>query len=895
MSDVTSRLNAALEGRYAIERELGEGGMATVFLAEDLRHERKVALKVLKPELAAVVGAERFLAEIKTTAGLQHPHILPLHDSGEADGFLFYVMPFVDGETIRERIDREKQLPVAEAVSIATAVANALQVAHDEGIVHRDIKPGNILLSRGEPLVSDFGIALAVGSASQSRLTETGLSIGTPYYMSPEQATGDQQVGPPSDVYSLAAMLYEMLTGDPPYMGSTAQAVLGKIIQGKPVSATEVRTAVPANVDAAIRKALEKLPADRFTDAQSFVRALADPAFRYGEAAELAGGAASPWNRLSVTLAASTVLLAGSLAWVAFQAEPAPPVVRFFAPFEEREAALAGLEFFPDGDLIYPGPGEGTALQLWSRRWSDLEATPLRGTDNATTVTVSPDGQDVAFAALGGPLRVIPAGGGPTRETGQVAIGVWDWGHDGYIYYTAAPSFTLSRMLEGGGTSDAEGLTELSVGEVGHGLLQLLPGEQAAVFEVWYDLTGTGAEIWVLDVETGARRFLHLGNRPRYSLTGHLLFVTEEGTLMAASFDARRAEFTGPVVPVVEGLAMEQTTGIASYAVSDDGTLIYLEGGSSRGFRDVQPVWVTREGDATPVDPNWTFDPLRPFLAMRISPDGTRVAVTHRMDGNQDIWVKHLPDGPFNRLTFDDGVDRYPDWTPDGRYVTYGNTSDIPVPFALMRVPADGSGTPELLMPTSLNVQGHWSPDGQWMVFRTADAGEAARRDIVMLRPGVDSVAIPVSVSQEFREQDPTVSPDGEWLAYTSDETGRLEVYVRPFPNVDSARVQVSVDGGMSPVWANQSSELFFVGGGLVSAEYSTESGFSVIQRQTLFELPTGVVTPERTDYYAVSADDQRFLFARGRAGMSSAAGAEMRWIVVQNFSEVLKERAPGR
>ena len=276
MSDPITRLNAALEGRYAIERELGEGGMATVYLADDLKHERKVALKVLKPELAAIVGAERFLAEIKTTANLTHPHILPLFDSGEADSFLFYVMPYLEGETLRDRINREKQLPVDEAVRIATAVANALDHAHRNKVIHRDIKPGNILLQDGEPVVSDFGIALALGVAGGTRLTETGLSVGTPFYMSPEQATGDQAVGASTDTYALGSVLYEMLVGDPPFAGSTAQAVLGKIIVGKRVSVTEERASVPANVDAAIRKALEKLPADRFTSAQDFARALGD-------------------------------------------------------------------------------------------------------------------------------------------------------------------------------------------------------------------------------------------------------------------------------------------------------------------------------------------------------------------------------------------------------------------------------------------------------------------------------------------------------------------------------------------------------------------------------------------------------------------------------------------
>ena len=283
MSDPVVRLNAALEGRYTIERELGEGGMAMVYLADDLKHERKVALKVLKPELAAVVGAERFLAEIKTTATLQHPHILPLFDSGEADGLVFYVMPYVEGESLRERLDREHQLPVDEAVRIATDMAEALDYAHRHGVVHRDIKPANVLLVEGRPEIADFGIALAVGAAGGDRLTETGLSVGTPYYMSPEQATGDQHVGPTTDIYALAAVLYETLVGDPPYVGRTAQAVLGKILQGAPVSATATRSSVPAQVDAAIRKGLEKLPADRFRAARDFAKALADPHFRHDE------------------------------------------------------------------------------------------------------------------------------------------------------------------------------------------------------------------------------------------------------------------------------------------------------------------------------------------------------------------------------------------------------------------------------------------------------------------------------------------------------------------------------------------------------------------------------------------------------------------------------------
>jgi serine/threonine-protein kinase len=270
MPDSVTRLNAALSGRYRIERVLGEGGMATVYLADDLRHDRKVALKVLKPELAAVVGADRFLAEIKTTANLHHPHILPLHDSGEADGFLYFVTPYVEGESLRERLDREHQLPVPEAVRIACEIADALHYAHGHGVIHRDIKPANVLLQAGRPVIADFGIALALREGGGDRLTETGLSLGTPSYMSPEQATGDQAVGPATDTYAMGCVLYEMLVGEPPYTGSTAQAILGKIITSAPASVADQRKSVPTNVDAAIARALEKLPADRFRSAAGF-------------------------------------------------------------------------------------------------------------------------------------------------------------------------------------------------------------------------------------------------------------------------------------------------------------------------------------------------------------------------------------------------------------------------------------------------------------------------------------------------------------------------------------------------------------------------------------------------------------------------------------------------
>jgi eukaryotic-like serine/threonine-protein kinase len=276
VSAIPERLSAALADRYRIERELGAGGMATVYLAQDLKHDRKVALKVLKPELAAIIGASRFLVEIKTTANLQHPHILSLHDSGEVDGTVFYVMPYVEGESLRDRLNREKQLPIADAVRIAGEAADALGYAHTRGVIHRDIKPENILLHGGHALVADFGIALAVSNTAANRLTETGMSLGTPTYMSPEQATGERTLDARSDVYALGCVLFEMLTGEPPFTGPTAQSIVAKVLTDQPRRVTELRRSVPANVEATILQALEKLPADRFATMAEFAAALRD-------------------------------------------------------------------------------------------------------------------------------------------------------------------------------------------------------------------------------------------------------------------------------------------------------------------------------------------------------------------------------------------------------------------------------------------------------------------------------------------------------------------------------------------------------------------------------------------------------------------------------------------
>ena len=453
--DVIERLNTALSGQYAIEREIGQGGMATVYLADDLRHDRKVALKVLKPELAAVVGGERFLAEIKTTAKLQHPHVLPLFDSGEADTFLYFVTPYIEGESLRERIDREKQLSVDEAVSITRKVADALDYAHEHGVVHHDIKPGNILISdRGEPLVADFGTALAVAQAGGGRITETGLSLGTPHYMSPEQASGDRDIDPRSDVYSLASVLYELLAGQPPFAATTAQAVLVQILTAEAQPVTKLRKTVPPHVSAALTRGLEKLPADRFPSALSFSEALGDEGFRYatvtmstGEQRAAAivpstrvGVAGSSWLRDPRSIVSLAAVALVSVLYVTRQpADPpllaAPAVRTLVTDFELRAPGNSGVRMAiaPDGSRIAFASEQDGVWKLFVRESGEIGWREIPETDGASHPTFSPDGRSIAFTQDDANVVRVELDGGPVRT---IASGTNPhWGASGHVVY----------------------------------------------------------------------------------------------------------------------------------------------------------------------------------------------------------------------------------------------------------------------------------------------------------------------------------------------------------------------------------------------------------------------------------------------------------------------------
>ncbi len=891
MSDTITRLNAALEGRYTIERELGEGGMATVYLADDLKHERKVALKLLKPELAALVGAERFLAEIKTTANLQHPHILPLFDSGEADGYLFYVMPYVEGETLQDRINREKQLPVDEAVRIATAVGNALQTAHEQGIIHRDIKPANILLGRGEPLIADFGIALAAGAAGANRLTETGLSLGTPYYMSPEQATGDQVVGPSTDTYALGSVLYEMLVGDPPYPGSTAQAVLGKIIAGETVSAIKHRPSIPANVDAAVSCALEKLPADRFPSAKDFVRALADKHFRHGEAPESAAASTGPSRGSAIAASALAAVLALALGWSLIRSGPPTPVIRYSLALSPGEELAGGIvrprmALSPDGErLLYVGPGDGVESRLWVRQRDELQGTQLFGSEGAQSPFFSPDGTQFGFSRDNdGTLELAVAsfsGGAPvTLVDTLVGRDGGSWGSDGFIYYdglTGGGTRGIMRVPATGGTPEQVTTVDTERGETDHVWPHILPEANGLLFTVIRNTNLTDADIGASEVTSGEHQILNRGVVAKYATSGHLLYVSTEGVLLAAPFDPSRLERTGDGVELASGLNV-RTVGAVDLALSHTGRLAYVTGSLSPRYGEL--LWVDRSGNGELIDPDWVEN----FSSFSLSPDDSQLAVTVLLadfSGQAQVVNKPLPQGPGVLLTPPTNQNDRPVWSPDGQSVLFQTNRNGTADIYSRR--ADGSADAEPVLSGTANyTSARFSPDGSWLIYVEDD-------ELYARRTGTEGEPEALGINP-WRGAPGSISPNGRWLAYaasTSDDPGDVDVYVVPFPNTTASISRISAQGGFSPIWSHSGGELFYktLDRELVSLDVLDSPDFSPGERRILFTLGDAYIW-DAPGVYDISSADDRFVMIGLRTG-----GLASELIVVENFFEELEER----
>jgi len=832
LSSTIDRLARFLADRYRIERELGQGGMAIVYLAHDLRHDRKVAVKVMHAELAAALGADRFLAEIRVTANLQHPNILPLLDSGlvgpapgaargaadthppdPAGGVPYYVMPYVPGDSLRHRLDRERQLPLGEALTITRGVAAALGHAHKQGVIHRDIKPENILLQDGQPVVTDFGIALAVSAAGGQRLTQTGLSLGTPHYMSPEQAMGERHIDARTDVYALGVVTYEMLAGEPPFTGPNSPAVVAKVLTERPRPLATVRDTVPPHVDAAVQMALQKLPADRFSSAAEFVAALATPEFA-APPPRIARSDGRPVGQLlfRVRAIAPWFVATAAVAVVAWSLQRPPPdvdreqwdlVAPDSAPIlgdDERNAYLAPA-ISPDGSLLAYTAARDSSTMLYITRLGTGETRALPETRGGYAPFFAPDGRRLGFLTEN-QIRLVDV------ETGKVTV-VRE-GVDAYMGTWTATE-RIAFLDDGGyGWFDADGSGQVR---------RLTPHPRVDIGRPWPGITalpGTdqvlvgdfALRIAVVTLSDGSVRYLTTGEASptppplERSITGvwarfvaphHIVMWRPGAKLLAVRFDPGSLRVTGKPVEVMRGVRVNVA------GVSPSGTWAYpprlAAGGST--LAQLGPAGITR---AFPLPP-------RRYQGVSLSPDGRHVAMRLMSESGREMAEAYdLSRNAALAARIDADITWAPQWNQTGRHLYAANASGVVYRREINTRRQDSTIVP-------LNADEVFEFDG--VVGEdtvVATIGHAGDRDIFLVPFRDPRQRIPL-VQRDGDQFQSVVARSGRWLAYLEVDGGTAGLIVEPRP-ATGQRQRLDVNTGY--VW-DDDGQLYFVSGGFVN------------------------------------------------------------------------------
>jgi len=875
MTDATERLSTALEGRYRVLRRLGEGGMALVYLAEDLKHHRQVALKILRPELAAALGAERFLREIQIAARLTHPNILPLLDSGDADGTLFYVMPFVEGESLRARLVREGQLPVDEAVKLAARIAGALAHAHSLGIVHRDIKPENILVSGGEPVVSDFGIAKAVSEAGQTKLTESGFAVGTAPYMSPEQASGQAQVDGRSDLYALGCVLYEMLAGAPPFTGPTLHAITARKLTEPVPPLRTVRETVPAALEQIVFKALARLPADRYATGVQLAEAL-EAARTSATTPSAPVLAAATGQRLWLTwlpwgVAAILAVLTGVLAWRARTGTGAERAVHLgfsMPPGIELAVNYSVGAISPDGSMIVFAAGTVDSTRLYVRRLDDWTIRPLPGTEGAADPFFSPDGRWIGFNSIRDRMlkKIAVDGGVPTVLCTVSFLTAGTWADNDTIYFTGPDLASVLKVPASGGAAVAV-TTRPPPGSIQRGFLRALPGARRALVHL---IGGDHTSIGVVDLSSGEERvILRNAAGGRWVAPGYLVFrrpATDE--IAAVRFDADAGEVRGEPVTVARGRYWD---------VSPSGTLMFAPGGVPPDDAG-RVVIADQAGRRDPRD-------LGTGQGPRFSPDGRTLAVWRFGSAGVDIWTVDIARGVARQEMFDEGDEFWPIWSPDGTTIlfTFGRRGDSFVTGNIYRRRPGGGSVERLTTEERAWHQPQtWARGGKELLFTR---GQDARTGMDIYAVELTGGTLRPILAGPANEMHPDVTRDGRFLAYTSDASGLRQVFVRRYP--DGADVQVSRDGGEDAIWSADGRQLYFrsvSGRDVSSVPVSGTQNPSVGTPVLLFSGPFwGGATYGRM--WDVAPDGRHFVFVRGperstRDGSGVLVGSELRVVL---------------
>ena len=852
--------------------------MGEVYRARDTRLERTVAIKIRPPQLSNdAVRKLRFEREAKTISSLNHPHICVLYDVGHQDGIDYLVMECVEGETLAKRLEKGA-LPLEQVLKIGAQIADALDKAHRSGVVHRDLKPGNIMLTPTGAKLLDFGLAkpaapLATGvtltaASKQSPVTEQGTILGTFQYMSPEQIEGKELDGR-SDIFSLGAVLYEMLTGQRAFQGKSQLSVASAILEKEAAPISTVKPMTPPALDHAIRRCLAKDPEERWQTARDValeLKWIAEAGSQSSAATPVKDRRNSEWLTMAALVVTAAAAVTLGVLYARRPATDAPVARAYIKPMVNSSfifsGTAAGFALSPDGRLLaYVASTPDGKSVLWLRPIDFLQAQPLPGTEGATYPFWSPDSRFIAFFA-GGKLKKIESSGGPPFTICDASDGRGGtWNRDGDILLTPAVNSTLFRVSSSGGPLIPVTTLDPSKNETTHRWPYFLPDGRhflyftGSVFSPRETLTNS-VLLGSLDSKE-SKLLLHSHTNAIYA-SGHILFM-RQFTLMAQPFDTTSLQLTGDAVPIADPVQEGRSVAKGVFSASENGLLTYVEGASGA---DRQLEWFDRDGKEMGAVPG-----ADAYAGVRISPDGKRLAY-YLDSAGYDIWSFDIARGLKTALSFGSGSGQgnlYPVWSPDGRRIIY--TSYRNGKYGLYLKASDGSGTEEPLLETvdRIRFPTDWSPDGKFLTYIEGAQGGWA----IWMLP-LDGERKPFLLHKsQFAEREASFSPDGKWVSYCSNESGDYKVYVVPFPG-PGGKWQVSPAGGCGPRWRRDGKEIFYLSSDnkmMATEVKASGSSFEVGATHALFGTrPYGVF-----GRFDVSADGQRFAIPY-EAGQPSAA-----------------------
>jgi Tol biopolymer transport system component len=867
--------------------------MGEVYKAKDTRLDRTVAVKVLPSHLADNPDLkQRFEREARAVSSLNHPHICTLHDIGEQDGTDFLVMEYLEGETLDGRL-KKGALPLDQALSFSIEISDALDKAHRQGVVHRDLKPGNIMLTKSGAKLLDFGLAklradvsaetsplLSALPTEEKPLTKEGSLLGTFQYMAPEQLEGEE-TDARTDIFAFGSVLYEMVTGKRAFEGKSQASLISAIMSSEPRPTSELQPLAPAVLERTIRKCLAKEPENRWQSAKD----LHDELKWITEGGSDVGvpPVARPTSRKVVAWGLSLVLAAvvtGIAVWSFTRSGPAapPPVMRFAIDLPQGDRLTEagrprGIAISPDGkNIAYVAFRGADTPQLFLRSMDQMEPTPIGGTEGARSPFFSPDGRWIGFLA-GGELKKVSVASGSSPlticEAGLVGTAIW--GPDDTIYFTYSDTGAVIsgplRVSASGGDPEplkASGQPEWEA----RAITDVLPGGKAVLFVGWTRPI-TNLVTGIQSLETNEWRILLRGGGPaKYVSSGHIVLGRPD-SIQAVPFDLERLELTGSPVPVLKVLL---PTTEWHTSLSRNGSLVYIPATVSTS-EGVPLLWVDRRGEAKPLT-----DTLRLHQIPRLSPDGRLLALNTRQEG-LGIWVLDPARDTMARLTFGEGANWAPLWSPDGERIYFASNRADKNKLQIFWKSADGSGDAEQLTTGVIRIPTSISSDGKTLIFTHT----VENRDIGKLLLEGDGEP-EILLETPFDEHSGMLSPDDRWLAYVSNESGRDEVYVRTFPG-SGGRTQVSTDGGMEPMWSRDGRELFYRNGyKMMAVSVSTDPELALGKPTLLFEKP--YATLRQIPNYDVAAD--------GRFVMVGIPPYEAtRLHIVLNWPEELKRLVP--